>query len=120
MKNKTYALKRLNKSWIVENSLEQHVVDERNVMTLTDHPFILKLHSSFWDDKYVYLVLELCLGGELFSYLRKYNKFNEQQARFYIASIIQVRERATKRGGLIDVKNRPLIICTQSRLFIEI
>jgi len=84
----TYAMKRLNKSWIVENSLEQHVVDERNVMTLTDHPFILKLHNSYYDERYVYLLLELCLGGELFMYLRKYNKFNEQQARFYAASIV--------------------------------
>ena len=83
----TYALKRLNKSWIVENSLEQHVVDERNVMTLTDHPFILKLHNSYHDERYVYLLLELCLGGELFMYLRKSLKFNEQQTRFYAASI---------------------------------
>lgn len=83
----TYAMKRLNKSWIVENSLEQHVVDERNVMTLTDHPFILKLHNSYYDERYVYLLLELCLGGELFMYLRKHNRFNEQQARFYAASI---------------------------------
>jgi CRP-like cAMP-binding protein len=83
----TYAMKRLNKAWIVANSLEQHVVDERNVMTLTDHPFVLKLHNSYWDNRYVYLVLELCLGGELFSYLRKAEKFPEQHTRFYAASV---------------------------------
>lgn len=83
----TYALKRLNKSWIVDNCLEQHVVDERNVMTLTDHPFVLKLHNSYYDERYVYLLLEVCLGGELFFYLRKFNKFSELQARFYTASI---------------------------------
>lgn len=89
LSGETYAMKRLNKSWIVENGLEQHVVDERNVMTLTDHPFILKLHNSYYDEKYVYLLLELCLGGELFMYLHKAGKFNEQQARFYAASIVQ-------------------------------
>ena len=83
----TYAMKRLNKSWIVQNQLEQHVVDERNVMTLVDHPFILKLHNSFWDERHVYLILELCLGGELFGYLRRHNKFAEDQARFYAASV---------------------------------
>jgi len=107
----TYAMKKLIKSWIVENCLEQHVVDERNVMTLTDHPFILKLHSSFWDEYYVYLVLELCLGGELFSYLRKYDRFNEQQARFYAASIVQAFEHLHSKSIVYrDLKPENLML----------
>ena len=107
----TYAMKKLIKSWIVENCLEQHVVDERNVMTLTDHPFILKLHSSFWDERYVYLVLELCLGGELFTYLRKYDKFNEQQARFYAASIVQAFEHLHSKSIIYrDLKPENLML----------
>jgi len=107
----TYAMKRLNKSWIVENCLEQHVVDERNVMTLTDHPFILKLHNSYHDERYVYLLLELCLGGELFMYLRKYNKFNEQQARFYAASIVLAFEHLhTKSIVYRDLKPENLML----------
>jgi CRP-like cAMP-binding protein len=107
----TYAMKKLNKSWIVDNCLEQHVVDERNVMTLTDHPFILKLHSSFWDERYVYLVLELCLGGELFMYLRKYDKFNEQQARFYAASIVQAFEHVHNKSIIYrDLKPENLML----------
>ena len=94
---KTFALKRLVKNWIVENCLEQHVIDERNVMTMLDHPFILKLHNSFWDDKYVYLLLELCLGGELFTYLRKAGKFKEDHARFYTASIVEAFDHLHSR-----------------------
>ena len=94
----TYAVKRLNKSWIVENSLEQHVVDERDVMTFTDHPFILKLHNSYWDEYYVYLVLELCLGGELFTYLRKVDKFKEQDAQFFAGSIVLAFEHLHKQS----------------------
>jgi len=107
----TYAMKRLNKSWIVENCLEQHVVDERNVMTLTDHPFILKLHNSYHDERYVYLLLELCLGGELFMYLRKYNKFNEQQARFYAASIVLAFEHLHSKSIVYrDLKPENLML----------
>ena len=84
----TYAVKQLNKSWIVENKLQAHVEDERDVMTITDHPFLLKLHNSYWDDYYVYLVLELCLGGELFTILRHVDKFNEMDARFFAGSIV--------------------------------
>lgn len=85
----TFALKCLNKSQIVENCLEAHVVDERKVMTMIDHPFLLKLHNSYWDDKYVYLLLELCLGGELFSVLRRAGRFAEKASRFYSATVLQ-------------------------------
>jgi CRP-like cAMP-binding protein/tRNA A-37 threonylcarbamoyl transferase component Bud32 len=85
----TYALKALNKSQIVDNSLEAHVVDERKVMTMIDHPFLLKLYNSYWDSKYVYLLLELCLGGELFTMLRKYGRFEEKATKFYSSIVLQ-------------------------------
>jgi CRP-like cAMP-binding protein/tRNA A-37 threonylcarbamoyl transferase component Bud32 len=85
----TYALKCLNKSQIVDNSLEAHVVDERKVMTMIDHPFLLKLYNSYWDAKYVYLLLELCLGGELFTMLRKYGRFQEKATKFYSSIVLQ-------------------------------
>jgi len=85
----TFALKCLNKSQIVENSLEAHVVDERKVMTMIDHPFLLKLHNSYWDSKYVYLLLELCLGGELFTVLRKNGRFSEKATKFYSSIVLQ-------------------------------
>jgi len=85
----TYALKCLNKSQIIDNSLEAHVLDERKVMMMVDHPFILKLYSTFYDEKYVYFLLELCLGGELFTVLRKAGRFAEKASKFYSAAVLQ-------------------------------
>ncbi|GBG33610.1 cGMP-dependent protein kinase 1 [Hondaea fermentalgiana] len=85
----TFALKCLNKSQIVESSLQVHVVNERKVMTMIDHPFLLKLYNSYWDDSYVYLLLELCLGGELFTVLRRAGRFAEKASRFYVATVLQ-------------------------------
>lgn len=85
----TYALKTLSKSLIVEYGLESHVVDERRVMHSIDHPSLLKMFNSYWDDKCVYFLLELCLGGELFTILRRSYRFKERQAKFYAASVVQ-------------------------------
>lgn len=39
---------------------------EIEIMRILDHPNIIKLYETFEDAKYIYLVMELCTGGELF------------------------------------------------------
>ncbi|KUF96767.1 cGMP-dependent protein kinase [Phytophthora nicotianae] len=88
--NRAYALKCLIKSHIVENNLKEHVLNEKRVMLALDHPFILKLYTTFKDRTHIYFLVELALGGELFTYLRRRDHFEEPVARFYIASVVLV------------------------------
>jgi serine/threonine protein kinase len=36
----------------------------------------------------LYLVLEFCPGGEMFSWLRKANRFSVQRARMYLTEVV--------------------------------
>ena len=48
-----------------ERGIEQ-IINEINILRKLDHPHILKMYE-FYEDKYnLYLVTELCSGGELF------------------------------------------------------
>jgi cGMP-dependent protein kinase len=85
---RTFALKCLVKSHIVANNLKDHVVNEKRVMMRLNHPFLLKLHHTYKDKSFLYLLLEVCLGGELFTHLRRREKFEEPAARFYVASVL--------------------------------
>jgi len=40
--------------------------NEIDIMKQVDHPNIVKLHNVFEDDKYLYIIMELLKGGELF------------------------------------------------------
>ncbi|GMH66494.1 hypothetical protein TL16_g04447, partial [Triparma laevis f. inornata] len=84
----TFALKCQSKRAIVENGLQDHVMNEKNIMAELDHPFILKYFCSMKDDRYIYFVLELLLGGELFTFLRNETQFSETWSRFYSASVL--------------------------------
>lgn len=42
------------------------LAEEIAIMRLLDHPNVIKLYETFEDAKCVYLVMELCTGGELF------------------------------------------------------
>ena len=107
----TYALKTLSKSLIVEYGLESHVVDERKVMHSVDHPSLLKMFNSYWDEKCVYFLLELCLGGELFTILRRSYRFKERQAKFYSASVVQgLAHMHEKNIAYRDLKPENLVL----------
>ena len=47
-----------------------HVYNENFVHSQINHPFIVTFEGLAQDSKYLYIVLELINGGELFTYLR--------------------------------------------------
>eukprot|EP00746_Dinoflagellata_sp_MGD_P014931 gnl/MRDRNA2_/MRDRNA2_132973_c0_seq1.p1 gnl/MRDRNA2_/MRDRNA2_132973_c0~~gnl/MRDRNA2_/MRDRNA2_132973_c0_seq1.p1 ORF type:complete len:520 (+),score=95.34 gnl/MRDRNA2_/MRDRNA2_132973_c0_seq1:85-1644(+) len=63
---------------------------EMSIMKALDHPNIVKLYETFQDAKFVYLVMELCLGGELFDKIVEDGPtgFSERQAATYVEQIL--------------------------------
>merc|ERR1719191_484568 len=49
-------------------------------MKVMDHPNILKLYETFEDHKYIYLIMELCTGGNLIDRITEASNFTEAQA----------------------------------------
>ena len=47
---------------------------------MIDHPFLVHTDGFTQDKKFLYVVLELVNGGELFTYLRGVGKFPAEQA----------------------------------------
>ena len=53
---------------------------ETQILQMMDHPHILKLYEYFEDTKNVYLITELCSGGELFDKIIEKEHFEERYA----------------------------------------
>lgn len=88
-KTKSYALKVMKKCQIVETRQEQHIINEKRIMLESDSPFIVKLYRTFKDEKYLYMLMESCLGGELWTVLRDRSRFDEETTKFYTACVIE-------------------------------
>ncbi|CAE8588222.1 unnamed protein product [Polarella glacialis] len=56
------------------------LADEIKTMLALDHPNIIKLFQTFEDSKQIYLVMELCAGGELFDVIVAQDKVSESDA----------------------------------------
>lgn len=92
-RNNVFALKILRKSEVVKLKQIDHVRHERAILAdVSGFPFITNMLASFSDHDFLYIVLDYVPGGELFSYLRKYRRFDEDMARFYAAEIVLVLE----------------------------
>ena len=62
---------------------------EVEIMKKLDHPNILRLYDYFEDKGSVYLVLELCTGGELFDRIIANKFYKETEARVIFKQIIK-------------------------------
>lgn len=63
--------------------------DEVRIMKMLDHPNIIKLYETFEDSRTVYLVMELCTGGELFDRILEMGAFTEVQAAIVMQHILR-------------------------------
>merc|ERR1719356_1767290 len=59
------------------------------LMKIMDHPNIIKLYETFGDHRNIYLVMELCTGGELFDRIIEAGHFTEGQAALLMQQIIR-------------------------------
>uniref|UniRef100_A0A7S4QMT2 Calcium-dependent protein kinase 1 n=1 Tax=Alexandrium monilatum TaxID=311494 RepID=A0A7S4QMT2_9DINO len=62
---------------------------EISIMKQMDHPNIIKLYETFEDKRNIYLVLELCVGGELFDRIIEVGHFNEGKAATIMQQIVR-------------------------------
>jgi serine/threonine protein kinase len=72
-----YAMKSMKKKYIEKKNQIQRMMTERDILAQINHPFLIKIRSSFQDDKKLYLALEYCPGGELFGLLSKKKRLPE-------------------------------------------
>ena len=83
-----FALKMLKKSEIIRLKQVEHIKAEKSILSRICHPFIVNLFAHFQDERYLYMLMEYVIGGELFSQLRKVGRFSNDTARFYAAEIV--------------------------------
>lgn len=87
---KFVAIKIMKKVEILKSKQADHISNEIKILAMIKHPFVVHFDGFTQDEKYLFIALELINGGELFTYLRGVGHFSIDQARFYIAQIIDI------------------------------
>ena len=66
----------------------KHVMEEVDMLKKVDHPNIVEYFETYENDSFIYLVMELCTGGELFDTHARYLKNNKMYTEAESASVI--------------------------------
>ncbi|EEC09222.1 cAMP-dependent protein kinase catalytic subunit, putative, partial [Ixodes scapularis] len=110
-RSRTFALKCLTKKHIVETQQQEHVLSEKALMMSCRHPFICRMFKTFRDEKYVYMLMEACLGGEVWSLLRDRGSFDEGTSRFYTGCVLEALQYLHDKGIVYrDLKPENMVL----------
>ena len=92
-----YAMKVLSKDRIMSQNLLKYAIAERNVLSTSNHPFIVKLSYAFQTSSRLFLVIEYCPNGDLSRHLVFEKRFKEERAKFYLCEVLLALEDLHKR-----------------------
>ncbi|XP_071448340.1 cAMP-dependent protein kinase catalytic subunit alpha-like [Hetaerina americana] len=87
-----YAMKVLEKQRIVKYKQVEHTLNEKRILQAVKFPFVVSMKVGFYNNDYVFFVMEFVNGGELFSHLRRFGRFEENHTRFYVGQVILALE----------------------------
>lgn len=89
-----YALKRISKGHAQQGGNLDQLCWERDLLSMLDSPFVIRLFKTFKDPQFVYLLMEAALGGDLYKLLcHRSDLFMSDIPRgsataFYVACIV--------------------------------
>lgn len=73
----------------LSEEVQKKVFKEIEMLKQFDHPNVIKLFQVYVDEKKIYLITELCSGGELFDMIQEHHFFNERTAAKLMDQILQ-------------------------------
>jgi hypothetical protein len=111
------AIKILKKKVIIKLKQTEHMMNEKAILDVIEHPFLVNMTASFQDKSKLYLVMEYVAGGEFFTYLRRKGRFDNKTARFYAAGVVSMFEYLHSKNVVYrDLKPENLLVCKRGHL----
>ncbi|KAK4262070.1 hypothetical protein QN277_027679 [Acacia crassicarpa] len=95
------AVKRIDKSKMILPIAVEDVKREVKILReLTGHENVVQFYNAFEDDSYVYIVMELCEGGELLDRIlaKKDSRYTEKDAAVVVRQMLKVAAQCHLHG----------------------
>jgi serine/threonine protein kinase len=112
-----YAMKVLKKTEVIRLKQVEHTNNEKHILEAVAHPFLVNMWGTFQDSVNLFMVMDYVPGGELFSVLRRSQRFPDHVAKFYAAEVILAIEYLHSKDMIYrDLKPENLLLDAQGHI----
>jgi carbon catabolite-derepressing protein kinase len=94
----TYACKIVTRESLIESGTFGRFEKEVRLLEQLHHPNIVPLADCLFENNYIFVVMEYCTGGELFSYLVQHGRLCENECRRMFVDIVNGLSYIHARG----------------------
>ena len=77
---------------LIRKNMVKSVRNERNILAMTNNPFVVSFYYSFTNASNLYIVMEYCNGGDCYNLLKGLGCMSEGVARLYTAETVLALE----------------------------
>jgi len=110
------AIKMISKTKIRSLNTHKRIRQEVEIHHRLKHPSIVELYGFFEDSSYVYLVQELCCGGDFYSYLKKAQQLSLTEIKHFFFQIVQGLSYLHKHGIIHrDLTWSNILLCSDKK-----
>jgi len=114
-----FAIKKMLRAHLeAKESTRKIVMNERNVLSLCDHPNIVHLHKAFRDADYFYYVLDFATNGDLHCQILKLGALHMDCVKFWTREIVCALEYLHCTVGCIHCDLKPENILLDSQFHV--
>lgn len=109
---KHVAIKFIPKDIITETQSAIRIQQELDILNKVNHPFVTYCFGSYDTTACIAVVLEYCLGGELYNIMKKNHKLTEEVSKFYFCEISLALNYLHKKLNIVyrDLKPENILL----------
>jgi protein kinase A len=106
-----FAMKEMSKARILAKRSVNSVMNEKKLLTMLKHPFLVNMQSAFQDNTTLFLAMDIMPGGDLRFHIGRQKRFSEAQTKFFVACIVTGLEFIHINGIIHrDIKPENLVL----------
>uniref|UniRef100_A0A1B6JPE1 Serine/threonine-protein kinase ULK3 n=1 Tax=Homalodisca liturata TaxID=320908 RepID=A0A1B6JPE1_9HEMI len=116
----TVAIKCVEKNKLSPTGVE-NIITEIRMLKMLRHEYIVQMKDFQWDERFIYIVMEYCDGGDLSAFIHKRRKLPETVCRKFMQQLaLALKFLRLNNVCHLDLKPQNLLLVTQPELTLKV